>query len=347
MPVFRCNKCGYLGNAEGVRAGEQMPCPKCQTSGPVYETLPYIQKLLDLFFTQKKQLQGLQAQLKAETAARTAAETALAALQARLAAPPAVVPALPATLSAAEQEILIQDWFMTREARIELCPESEESTEFFAQIADELGSHYALLREISDTIRVAQQKNLFSTGLSLAQKPGKLAGQLNTFCQKLYAHAFIAKYAFQQDEKVVRLGIQKSPEVQRFFEGEWLQWFAFTRVLRAVEAGKNRFAGTRQLGFARTGQPLQVLDVFFLVEDRPLCIQCLAADALTPDEVAAAQGLRQALGLDAAAFVLCVSGLSADAVAQASQQSGLNVVNPASLANALNRFLRAGADRQH
>lgn len=340
MLVFRCNKCGHLAEVNAGKPGDSFSCPACQTVGTLYSTIPYIRKLLEHFFTQKKQLATLQAQFKTNEAALAAASSEIASLKARLVAPPAAAPLpVPETLTAEAQELLIQNWFLERLARVEFCPESEESTEYFAQMAEELGQSFAQLCDVSNTIRTAQQKGLIATGLSLAQKHPKLVTQINVFCQKLFAHAFISRYAFQQEEKVVRLGIQKSPEVQRFFDGEWLQWFVFTRVLHQLEARKCRFAATRQLGFAFLTQELQMLDTFFLIEDKPLCIQC-SADANAPG-IAAALELRQQLELKPETFALCVAGLDNATAAQLSQQHGLTVINETGLPPVIARLLPA------
>jgi hypothetical protein len=45
MPVYRCNKCGHVSES-GV-AGTQVPCAACQSPCSVFDTVFYVQKLIE------------------------------------------------------------------------------------------------------------------------------------------------------------------------------------------------------------------------------------------------------------------------------------------------------------
>lgn len=59
MGIYRCNKCGNLGEYPLNSGTAEIPCPRCQTPTKIYETLFFIQKVLDSYFAMKREIQSL------------------------------------------------------------------------------------------------------------------------------------------------------------------------------------------------------------------------------------------------------------------------------------------------
>lgn len=46
MAIFLCNKCGYLREVSNNYIGKSATCPKCQNSAVVYDTVPFVSKMV-------------------------------------------------------------------------------------------------------------------------------------------------------------------------------------------------------------------------------------------------------------------------------------------------------------
>ena len=67
MAIFRCNQCALLAEQAETQAGKSMACPKCGTSGAVYPTLFFIEKLLDKYFTAQREVIRLRGPVKPQS----------------------------------------------------------------------------------------------------------------------------------------------------------------------------------------------------------------------------------------------------------------------------------------
>lgn len=59
MPVYRCNKCGHVSES-GV-AGTQVACAVCQAPCSVFDTVFYVQKLIERYAAAMREIRALQA----------------------------------------------------------------------------------------------------------------------------------------------------------------------------------------------------------------------------------------------------------------------------------------------
>ena len=82
MAILRCNHCGHVAETLVDANGQNMPCPRCITPAPVYDTVVFIRKVLDQYFQLRDELNrlkaGASAMMQAEPA-RLATATATTA----------------------------------------------------------------------------------------------------------------------------------------------------------------------------------------------------------------------------------------------------------------------------
>lgn len=60
MSISRCNKCGAVTEHEREMIGTNLSCIRCETPNPIYDTVLFVNKLLEQYFAQKKRVQCTQ-----------------------------------------------------------------------------------------------------------------------------------------------------------------------------------------------------------------------------------------------------------------------------------------------
>lgn len=77
MAIFRCNKCAHLREVPSEHTGKIVKCPRCQQTVTIYDTVLFIEKLLEKYFMQAKALRELQAQPQEQENSSTPEKTSL------------------------------------------------------------------------------------------------------------------------------------------------------------------------------------------------------------------------------------------------------------------------------
>lgn len=320
MAILRCNKCFHVAEVAGELVGKTVACPACGNDVPAYDTVLFVNKVLQQYFAQRDELQQLRAARPDPAAAPAAAapradidlhNTDLFASAARLAA--------------------ITDWFQRRQIQVRPRPDAVNTTGFFDEIAVEIGDNYPLFGEVVDKIRWGQQKDVPNFSLKLVDRSQKDAQAINAFCKQLYDHTFLAKYFYQKQEKIGRGTLQSAPAIRSFFAGEWLEWYALMKLLGLFQEKGRQVSCTRNLDVIFPNEDLHELDVFFLVDgSTPVCVECKTGEFRS--EIDKYLRLRKRLGIDRSQFILCASNLSDEQAAGLSGMYELTFVSPTGLA---------------
>lgn len=327
MAILRCNKCGHVAELPADAVGKSMACGACGHEVPVYDTVLFVRKVLQQYFLLQGEVVRLSA---AQAAAETSPQTPSPVPQPKVKEMPEIDLHNTDHFASDAQHAGILQWFGRKHVQVRPRLDAVDTSGFFDDIAVELGDHYDLLREVVDKIRWGQQKDVpnFSVNLSkLSQKEGQA---INAFCKRLYDYSLLAKYFYQKQEKIGRGTIQSAPAVRQFFAGEWLEWYAFMKILALFRENRREFSCARQLSVVFPNEDLYELDVFFLVEGAtPICVECKTGE-FRP-EIDKYLGLRKRLGIDRSHFILCASTLSDEQAAGLSSMYEMSFVNPAGL----------------
>lgn len=331
MAILRCSKCGHVAEAPHDQAGNAVACTVCGNEVPVYDTILFVRKVLQQYFQLQNEVVRLNAELSATSRQASAGPKPL---------PPAIA-ALDLhntdQFASETQHAGIVNWFGRLQVQARTRLDAVDTSGFFDDIAVELGDNFALLREVLEKIRWGQQKDIpaFSVNLSnFSQKEGQA---INAFCKRLYDYSLLSKYFYQKQEKIGRATIQSNAAVRRFFSGEWLEWYAFMKILALMRDRQREFSCARQLSVVFPNEDEHELDVFFLVDgDKPVCIECKTGE-FRP-EIDKHLRLRKRLGIDRGQFILCVSGLTDEQAAGLSSMYEMSFVNPAGLIPHLSKF---------
>lgn len=334
MAILRCNKCGHIAELPAETIGKSVGCEKCGNEVRVYDTVLFLRKVLQQYFLLQGEVVRLSAAQAAEEMKATPAAAATSA-----ASDLSELDLHNTDLFASDsQHAGIVQWFKGRQAQARPHLEAVDTSGFFDDIAVELGDHYDLLREVVDKIRWGQQKEVPNFSVNLAKFSQKEGQAINAFCKRLHDYSLLAKYFYQKQEKVGRGTIQSAAAVRRFFAGEWLEWYAFMKLLTLARDRQREFACARQLSLVMANEDLFEVDVFFLIDGKaPICIECKTGE-FRP-EIDKYLGLRKRLGIDRQRFIVCATTLSAEQAAGLSGMYELTFVNAAGLVAHLTTLL--------
>jgi len=326
MAILRCNKCGLLAEQAETLAGQNIACPQCSAQAAVYPTLFFIEKLLDKYFDAQRELIRLKAATGADltAATKTPAETTVLAN---------IDLGNTDQLATELQHGPIYDWFRKKQISVQADMRGVDTSGFFDEVAENIGSNLALFKEVVDRIRWSQQKEHNSTTLHLDKKSPADAKALQGFCQQLYDFSFVAKCFHNKPENNIRLILQTAPAIRQFFNGEWLEWHALMSCLRYAKERKRRFSCARGLEIM-LGSDKHELDVFMLIDgNTPICIECKTGEFR--QNIDRYLALRKRLGIEPKHFVMCIAGLSDDNAKAFSAMYDLAFVNEQGLATHL------------
>ncbi len=326
MALFRCNKCTHLLELPDSKTGESLACPQCGQQSPVYGTMFFVSKLLDRYFDAQRQI----ARLKTQT---TPAEP--------VATPPgplAEIDLANTDLFATElQHGPIFEWFRHKQIKVHANMRGVDTTGFFDEVAVTLGRNLAVLKDVIERIRWAQQKEHASTTIHLDRKSAEEAREISTFCQQLYDYSFVTKCFHNRPENNIRLILQTAPAIRDFFNGEWLEWHALMSCLNYAKERNKRFSCARNLSITLANNESHELDVFMLIDGNiPVCVECKTGEFR--QNIDKYLSLRKRLGLAGKNFLMCITGLSDEHAKGLSAMYELTFVNERDLANQLARL---------
>lgn len=244
MPIYRCNHCGLISEETAGTPGSTMPCARCGTTATVFGTVFYVEKVLERYFVAVRELKALQQAEADAPQEATEAEAARAEVSARQ----GVDLNNTQLLATAEQHAPLQQWFAAHQIEARFDYGAVDTSGFFDDAAQLIGDQHALFGELVERVRWAYRKSHSWVNLELGTLAQKDAQAINTLCRQLYSHTFFARYYYQKPEKIVRLTLQSATAVRQFFDGGWLEWYAFMAVLRQLQQTQRPFRRARRQG---------------------------------------------------------------------------------------------------
>jgi hypothetical protein len=292
--------------------GTSYNCVRCETSNPIYDTVLFINKVLEQFFAQKNEINALRASAPQQQEIEKGN--------------------VPVDihnsdwLSLDTQHRPIIDWLKSKTITTTINANAVDTTGFFDEAAVSIGSNYDLLGEVVERIRFAQQKEFNITQIYLDKKSTDDAKDIETFVRLLHDYSLVARCLPNKGDKKILIVLQNAPNVRRFFAGEWLEWYALMTGLRICQERKVEFSCARNLTLSFPPNEQRELDVFFLInKTRPLYIECKTGEFR--QDLEKYISLRKRLGIEQKYFVLCVADLDSEQCKGLSAMHGMTFVN--------------------
>jgi len=349
MPIYRCNKCGFIAETVPLLPGSKTPCSRCANPSTVYETAFFVEKLTERYFAALREIETLKAADQAASATpgaapevtATATQTAAAAATAPkpatggTSAPATTAPALAldqlnlhntALLATPEQHQPLKEWFAARQVEARFDYAAVDTSGFFDDAARALGDNFALFGELLDRLRWAYRNSHSYVNLELANLSQKDGQAVNNLCRQFHSHTLFATYRYQKPEKIVRLTLQTATTVRQFFEGGWLEWFVLVELLEQLKAKKRPFSCARGVKVVFANEDLHEIDVMALVDGQtPVYIECKTGEFRR--EIDKFLKLKKRLNLSRSQFIICATDLTEE------QASGLTAMYDLTFAN--------------
>ncbi|MFQ3626628.1 MAG: hypothetical protein SNJ81_03520 [Cyanobacteriota bacterium] len=178
------------------------------------------------------------------------------------------------------EEVAI-DWLANRGISVLDQPELDPHTEaIFNKRAVRLGNKYKdedgqpqlsrLLGQIKWSI--TNERNL-TCHLNKASQ--KQIGIITQFCDDLDKDTlFFSHYKYFRGEKVIRAGIRNRPDTRSFFTGGWFERFVEHKVSDFLQRSNLSYSRLMNRLIQFSNEDSFELDLFYLVEGKPLLIEC-------------------------------------------------------------------------
>lgn len=172
----------------------------------------------------------------------------------------------------------IVNWLELKNINAEVNSEAMNTTGFFDEIAITLGNNYSQLKIVSETIKRRYRIGKSTAYIDLSRHNQEEIICIRDFCRELYNYAFVAKYFYNKEEKKIIFHLHSVSKIVNFFNGEWLEWFAFMKVIALCQKNKWSYSCTRNMIINFENNDKYEIDVFFLINEKPLFIECKSGE---------------------------------------------------------------------
>lgn len=299
MAVFRCNKCAHIREVGNDYIGKLVKCPKCSESAQIYDTVTFLTVLIKKHIAQGNELKKIQQGNEPELDIQ-------------------IVETIPreeidiyntTAFSELNQYAPIQKWFEKNQIETEINQDANDTTGFFDEIALLIGNNFKTLKFASDHIKYIQNKGYTNVKLDLSKKSKNEIKQIKAFCKEMHDYSFVAKYNYQKNNNAIHLTLQTAPRIRNFFNGKWMEWFTFMKLLEFFRDKNLNTSCARSLKVSFQNGISNELDIFFLTQNNiPVCIECKSGEFR--GDIDKYLKLRKKLQLGKSQFIVCAFGLS-------------------------------------
>ena len=318
MATFLCGKCGHVREVPNEYIGRSVDCPQCKQAGSIYDTVKLLQRLIGGYRAQRTELHELRTKLAPEEAAGSPAVE-------RPSLPDIDIHDTDALADPRQCEPIVA-WFEKRRIQFDANHRAMDTTGFFDEVAVQLGDGYETLQRISNQIRYAQRRGFSAAKITLSKSGEDEIAVLTNFCRELHQYSFVAKYVYRKDDRVAWLTLQTAPEIVRFFNGEWLEWYVFMKLLVFFRERRIPVACLRNPVVTFPTKEAHELDVFFLVDNRiPLCVECKTGEFR--QDIDKYTRLAKRLGLEKGQFLVCATDLDEKQIQGFNSMYGVTFAN--------------------
>lgn len=318
MAILRCNNCNYLREVPKQYAGKTVKCPVCEQSAPIHDSVALVEKIVEKYNLLLNKYRALE-----QTNSLTiSGPVAVAASDDDEAIDLHNTTAL--RDSAQFQPVI--DWFDCKQIHVDVNLQAMDTQGFFDEIAADLGNNFDSLQTILEKIRKTQRSNYTTVNLNISKQSQKEIKLITGFCKDLYDYSFVAKYFYNKNDKRIHLTLQTAPSIINFFNGEWLEWYVFMKLVKVFYQKKDLFSCLRSFTINFPNEDKHEIDIFFLINNSiPLFIECKSGEFRSV--IQKYNRLRKRLEIDKGNFLVLVLGLSEEQTNGLSSMYDVTFVN--------------------
>lgn len=319
MAILRCNHCAYVREVANEHVGKTVKCPVCEHASVIYDTVDFVKKLIDKYAV-------LWAKYRDLVPTGTISEVLNQGPEHPSIKDGDVDLHNTVVMTNSMQYKPIISWFERKNIQVEVNHKALDTQGFYDEVAVELGDNFAVLQDVLDKIRKTQRNNYSSVVLNLNDYSQSQIKIITGFCKNLYEYAFVSKYFYNKNEKRAHLSLQSIPAIVHFFNGEWLEWYVFMKLLKHFYDSKGLFSCLRSFNIQFANDDKYEVDVFFLINGRiPVFIECKSGEFRS--FIDKYSKMRRRLDIEKQNFLLLVLGVSDEQVLGLSNMHDITFVN--------------------
>jgi phage FluMu protein Com len=320
MPVYRCNHCGLVAEEPSRSAGDKIHCSRCKTMTTLFDTVFYVEKLVERYLVIRREVEALkqdnnETEHSHESAAASANQPLLKDnLQST------------ALLATELQHKPLHDWFLHKQIKANFAFAQVDTTGFFDEAAAIIGNQYETLTGLLEQVRFAYRQEWSWINVDLNRKTPQDAKIIGTAVRELYSHTFFARHTHQKQKNTIGLSLQPAQTIRQFFDGGWLEWWVFIRMLELCVERNKEFSCARGVKIEFQNEDLRELDVVFLLKNSfPVIVECKSGEFR--GEIEKYVKLKRRLSLDRSQFVICNPDLTNEQAAGLTTMYDLTFLN--------------------
>jgi hypothetical protein len=167
------------------------------------------------------------------------------------------------------------DWFKGRNITVETYRQPESIDVLFDRIALFLGEQYSHLKALYKQIKF-HLKDGSKFKFRLAEKSEAEISYCTNFCAMLHQSSLLSYYRYDSKIKEILISPQTNPKIVNFLEGDWFERFVYKKICDLLVSQNANYRAFRGIKGSFDTQRDFELDLLFLVDDRPLWIECKA-----------------------------------------------------------------------
>lgn len=301
MAILRCNSCAYLREVPNEHVGKTTKCPVCEQTSAIYDTVSFVKKILDKY--RELSIKYREMELSLNPASD------LATTKPQLNQDGEIDLHNTDVIGNSKQYQPIISWFERNKIQVSVNHQALDTQGFYDEAAIEIGDNFEVLQDLLDKIRKSQRNNYTSLVLNLSNHSQNEIKTITGFCKKLHDFSFVAKFFYNKNEKRIHLNLQSAPNIVRFFNGEWLEWFVFMKLLKYFYENKGLFSCLRNFDIQFANEDKYEVDIFFLINSKvPIFIECKSGEFRSFIEKYSK--MRRRLDISKENFILLALGLS-------------------------------------
>ncbi|MCD2451201.1 hypothetical protein GO003_012440 [Methylicorpusculum oleiharenae] len=303
MAILRCNNCNYLREVPNEHVGKTVKCPVCDHPAPIHDAVTLVKKVIEKYQLLLTKYQELEQPNASPTEAVSSVSPHIVSRDKLL-----DLHNTTAMTNSAQFKPII-DWFKNREIDVDVNLQALDTQGFYDEVAIELGDNHEVLQTVLEKIKKAQRNDYSSVMINISNQSQKEIKIITDFCRNLYDYAFVARYFYNKKEKKIHLTLQTASTIVNFFNGEWLEWYVFMKLVKVFYEKKGLFSCLRSFVVNFSNEDKHEIDIFFLINHRtPLFIECKSGEFRSMIEKY--NKLRKRLNIDKDKFLVLVLGIN-------------------------------------
>lgn len=181
------------------------------------------------------------------------------------------IPSLQEATIEVEEENEAIAWFRERQIEVQF---RSNDMEVFDRFALDLGDHYDVLAPVLVQMRRAFLRKQRDFHYALGEISEEMISRCVGFGHNLLNAELLVEFHYDRATKTVRGTMADQPDLAEFFMGVWFERYIYQKVVNLLRERDLKFSSLSHVTVILPNRDRFELDLFFLVEDESLLIEC-------------------------------------------------------------------------